>query len=136
MRPSTPSGPIAVVDDSADDVEIMTRCFLRSELADAFEIRPFRSGSDFLEHMRLVESGVEPSPSIVLLDINMPEMDGFEILRSLRSLPAFESSPDVVFMSNSDRIEDLERAVALGSNVIPKFGTIHEGVEFFDNLPR
>lgn len=125
---------IAVVDDSVDDVEILTRCFLRSELAGAFEIRPFQNGPDFLEHMRLVESGVEPRPTVVLLDINMPGMDGFEILRSLRSDPAFETTPTVVFMSNTDRMEDRERAVALGSNVVPKFGTIGEGVEFFDNL--
>jgi len=125
---------IAVVDDSADDVEILTRCFLRSELAGAFEIRPFQTGSDFLDHMRLVASGIEPAPAVVLLDINMPEMDGFEILRSLRSDPAFETTPTVVFMSNTDRLEDRERAVALGSNVVPKFGTIGEGVEFFDNL--
>ena len=126
--------PIAVVDDSADDVEILTRCFLRSELADACEIRPFHTGSDFLDHMRLVESGVEPIPTVVLLDINMPEMNGFEILRSLRSVPAFEIEPAVVFMSNTDRVEDNERALALGASVVPKFGTIHEGVDFFDNL--
>ncbi|MDH5520140.1 MAG: response regulator [Acidimicrobiia bacterium] len=126
--------PIAVVDDSADDVEILTRCFLRSELPDAYEIRPFHTGSDFLDHMRLVESGVEPIPTVVLLDINMPEMNGFEILRWLRSVPAFEIEPAVVFMSNTDWVEDKERALALGARVVPKFGTIHEGVDFFDNL--
>ncbi len=128
------SRPIAVVDDSADDVEIITRCFQRSDLATDFEIRPFETGSAFLDHMGQVEKGIEPNPIIVLLDINMPGMDGFEVLRSLRSLPTFKSTPRVVFMSNTDRVEDLERAVTMGSIVVPKFGTIGEGVAFFDNL--
>lgn len=134
---ATASQPsIAVVDDSVDDVEILTRCFLRSELAATFDIRAFHTGHDFLDHMQSVESGAAVSPAVVLLDINMPEMDGFEILRSLRAVPAFVTTPSVVFMSNTDRIEDRERAVALGSTIVPKFGTIREGVEFFDNFVR
>ena len=134
MSKETSNPSIAVVDDSSDDLEILTRCFLRSRLATACNFRPFTSGPKFLEFMLAVASGEEPMPDVVLLDINMPEMDGFETLRSLRSVSAFEEIPKVLFVSNTDRPEDLEQAVALDSRVVPKFGTIVEGIEFFDRL--
>ena len=127
---------IVVVDDSPDDVEIIHRCFLRSSIAERYEVVSFGSGLDFLQFMTAVEAGDKSVPTVLLLDINMPDMDGFETLSRLRAIPAFAKIPTVLFVSNSDRAEDAERAATLGSQVATKFGTIQEGVDFFDGLER
>jgi CheY-like chemotaxis protein len=125
---------IVLVDDSVDDIDILERCFRRSSLADTYQFRAFQSGPDFLAHMEEVSSGQADMPAVVLLDINMPELDGFETLRRLRAEPKFESVPVVVFVTNSDRVSDLERAQRLGARFTEKFDGVQSGVDFFNQL--
>ena len=65
---------IAVVDDNADN-----RLIIRTILEDQYEIVEFASGLDAIEGFR------KDKPDVVILDISLPEMDGTEILRRLRS---------------------------------------------------
>lgn len=56
----------------------------------------------------------ESRPDIVLLDVVMPEMDGYEVLRILRQDPATASIP-VIFVTARDAAEDESRGLALGA---------------------
>ena len=128
------TGPLLVVDDDPVDIAILERCFRKSALAETHEMIALRSGRELLDYMTEVESATVPMPSIILLDINMPGMNGFEALKTLRSQPPFASIPTIMFVSNSDNPEDVSRANELGADFAEKFDEPALGVKFFDHL--
>ena len=54
-------------------------------------------------------------PDLVLLDLNMPRMDGYSVLAAVRHDPVFLSLPIVIFSSSGDQA-DIEQSYALGAN--------------------
>ncbi|GAB3281856.1 hypothetical protein GCM10027347_57750 [Larkinella harenae] len=54
-------------------------------------------------------------PALVLLDLNMPFMGGFEALAQIRDIPAYDSLP-VVILTTSSQPDDRQRAHQLGAN--------------------
>jgi CheY-like chemotaxis protein len=54
-------------------------------------------------------------PELVLLDVHLPGMDGFEVLAALKGNPATCHTP-VVMLTADDAIDDVERAIALGAD--------------------
>lgn len=59
-------------------------------------------------------------PKLVLLDINMPELNGFEAYEVLKRNQYDWSKTEVIFLSNSSKKEDIERAKKLGRDYIVK----------------
>ena len=108
--------PILVAEDDEDDFLFLRRAIRQGAIENP--ILRFRDGSElvkFLEH--LPASEVESSahaPWLLLLDITMPEMNGFEVLEWLGS---HKGLPKVrpVMLSGSYRTEDIQRALALGA---------------------
>jgi len=94
---------ILVVDDSADTVEMLRRLF---EM-DGATVSTAGGGAEALEIIR------EKDFEVVLSDISMPEMDGFEFLRRLREIPVKRDVP-VLALTGFGRAEDVERAKAEG----------------------
>ena len=56
-----------------------------------------------------------PTPALVLLDINMPLMNGFQVLEKIKSDPNLKSIP-VIMLTTSERDSDIDKAYALGCN--------------------
>lgn len=126
-------GPVVIVDDSDSDVLVARRCFRRSRIER--ELRAFPCGEDFLAFLDAVERGEEPMPSVVLLDINMPGLDGFEVLRRTRERSEFQAVPIFVMLTNSDSPRDVQAANELGANGYQvKPMRVEEYVAFFDSL--
>ncbi len=94
---------ILVVDDSADTVEMLRRLF---EM-DGATVSTAGGGAEALEIIR------EKDFEVILSDISMPEMDGFEFLRRLREIPVKRDVP-VLALTGFGRAEDVERAKAEG----------------------
>jgi two-component system CheB/CheR fusion protein len=94
---------ILVVDDSVDTIDMLQRLF---EM-DGATVSIARSGAEALQILR------EKDFDVILSDISMPEMDGFEFLRRLRELPEKRDTP-VLALTGFGRAEDIERAVAEG----------------------
>ena len=69
--------------------------------------------SDGGEAVRLAR---ETRPDLILLDVMMPELDGFEVCRRLRSTPAFATLPVVVISARTES-EAIERAMQAGANI-------------------
>jgi CheY-like chemotaxis protein len=95
---------VAVVDDNADN-----RLIIRTILEDQYEILEFSSGLEALDGFR------QNPPDVVILDISLPEMDGTEILRRLRSDQVLEHLP-VIALTAHAMIGDREKYLSAGFN--------------------
>lgn len=99
---------LLLVDD--DDVDVMNvrRAFGKARLSN-----PLYVASDGVEALRMLRDGsVPPARRLVLLDINMPRMNGIEFLRELRADEALRSTP-VVVLTTSSADEDKMNAYEL-----------------------
>ena len=94
---------ILVVDDSKSDVMIITSILKDYNLLVA---------NDGLEAMDLIAKN--PDISIMILDLNMPNMNGFEVLESLRDNPP-GNKISAIILTNSDEIDNEIRGLELGA---------------------
>ena len=98
---------ILIVDDSSTNISVLTKA-----LADEFEISATEDGAKALS-MVSGEEGV-PQPDLVLLDVIMPGMDGYEVCRRLKASPATASIP-VILLSSMTGEKDETRGLELGA---------------------
>ncbi|MCB0415315.1 MAG: response regulator [Bdellovibrionales bacterium] len=126
------SNEIIMVDDSEVDSYIIQKCLVRSKLKNKFVY--FDSGDKFLNYMHQVESGNSPVPAVVLLDINMPMMDGFEVLEKVRSNKRFCDIPNFIMFSSSNNPKEVSRAHDLKADYQEKFLNYQDTVNFLDSL--
>lgn len=84
-------GTVLVVDDEPD-VRLIARLVLQ---ADGYEVREVSSGEDALIEMQTVGA-----PDVLLLDVRMPGIGGWELLRRLRAEPGWAQVPVVVFTAD------------------------------------
>jgi CheY-like chemotaxis protein len=108
---------ILLADDDEDD-RLMTRDALR----DARLHNPLRTvidGVELMEYLRregeYADPKESPRPGMILLDLNMPRMDGREALREIKGDPGLRSIP-VVVLTTSKAEEDIYRTYDLGVN--------------------
>ena len=107
---------LLLIEDDYDYVELIGRALGKAGLA--LEFRVARDGQEALDALGLERpehGGGASLPRVVFLDLNMPRVDGWEVLRRLRASPRTASLP-VVVVSSSDRPEDIQRCYALGAN--------------------
>jgi CheY-like chemotaxis protein len=96
---------ILIVDDEED-----VRTVLRATLADDYEVIEAHDGLDALEKVRRSE------PDLVLMDVMMPLMDGFEACRAIRNTPEFREIP-VMFLTALSGKEDMKKGYGAGANL-------------------
>jgi CheY-like chemotaxis protein len=108
---------ILVAEDHEDDIFFMRRAFNKARLSSILRI--VRDGQEAVDYLAgrppYTDRVLHPFPSLLLLDLNMPRMNGFDVLVWLRGRPTFSDLPVVVF-STSDLEEDIARARELGAN--------------------
>jgi len=108
---------ILVVEDNPDDVEITRRAFKQSSAPNELVVaRDGRAVLDLLFGSGSDGTGGPPlRPDLVLLDINLPKVNGFEVLEQIRADDAVSMIP-VVMLTASVREEDVIRSYGLGAN--------------------
>ena len=110
----TDAAPIVLVEDNADDAELICRAFRRAKLANPIEV----IGDGETAIRRLGERAVAcdgERPALVLLDLKLPRRSGFEVLEWLRGHEPTRLWPVVVLTSSSEG-SDVKRAYELGAN--------------------
>jgi two-component system response regulator len=109
-------GPILIVDDNPDDAKLAVRAF--QQLNPDFPVAVFNSGLQLITHLEGLGPASTLSPgcgaSLILLDLKMPEMDGFEVMKWLTNHPIFGSMP-VVVLTNFTDLHHLKEAYTLGA---------------------
>lgn len=124
-----------MVDDNQAELWLAQECFSEAGLPHPFVV--FTSGQAFLTFVSEAKQGKVPWPYVVLIDINMGEMNGFELLTALRNDVDFWPAVPLVAFSNSRNPADYERAVVCGaSSAQQKPDSLDDYVELFRELPR
>ncbi len=100
---------IMLVEDSEGDVYIFKRAIADAKILN--EIMAFKDGKEALEYLQKEDSEL---PGIVFLDINMPMVSGFEVLKELKSDPRLKKIP-VVILTISQEEEDIIRSYDYGA---------------------
>lgn len=113
----TDAAVILLVEDRQDDIILIQKAFHKSFLRNPMKV--VRDGAEAIEY--LAGSGQYsnrqefPLPSLILLDLKMPRIDGFEVLEWLRAQPGISNIP-VLVLTSSRRPVDVSRAYKLGAN--------------------
>ena len=101
---NTPGAKIFVVEDD----KFLRELLIGKLATEGYEIT---SAVDGKEALALLD---QPIPTIVLLDLILPDFSGFEVLEKMKARPEWSNVP-VIVLSNLDQKEDIERAKSLGA---------------------
>jgi CheY-like chemotaxis protein len=108
---------ILLVEDREDDVFLVRKAFEKAYIINPLQV--VRDGHEAVAYLKGEGSYANrieyPLPSLVLLDLKLPGMDGFEVLQWIRQEPSLRSLP-VVVLTSSDQIRDVNAAYQLGAN--------------------
>jgi CheY-like chemotaxis protein len=106
-----------MADDDADDRMLTRDALAEARLAN--DLRFVEDGEELLDYLRrrgrFSEPDCCPRPGLILLDLNMPRMDGREALAAIKSDPSLRRIP-VVVLTTSKAEEDIYRSYDLGVN--------------------
>jgi CheY-like chemotaxis protein len=108
---------VLLVDDREDDVILTQQAFGKASVRNKlYVVRDGAEAIAYLEGRGQFERREEfPLPDLLLLDINMPRVDGFGVLQWVRTNEALKSLR-VVMLTTSDEMTDIDKAYALGVN--------------------
>lgn len=107
---------ILLVEDNPDDAELCLRAFRKSRVAN--EIVHARDGAEALQLLGLREpalAGQPLQPCIVLLDLKLPKIDGFDVLREIRANERTRLTP-VIILTSSREERDIVQGYVNGAN--------------------
>ena len=107
------NGVILLVEDNPDDVELTLRAFKKNRILNPVVVA--RDGVEAIDYLFGPDSGNRDLPAVMLLDLKLPKMDGFEVLRRIRS-DARTHLLRVVVLTSSREDQDVATSYATGAN--------------------
>ena len=122
--------PILLVEDSPDDALLIEHAFQRADLR--HPLSTVTDGEKAIEYLKGLEQysdrAAYPYPGLVILDLNMPGVSGFEVIRWMRSHPQAKLVP-IIVLSCSSVPADVNRAYELGANAFMVKPANHRALE-------
>jgi CheY-like chemotaxis protein len=108
---------ILLAEDSEDDVILVRRALARANVLNPlFIVRDGEAAIAYLDGVGKYSNREEyPLPDIMLLDIKMPKIDGYEVLREIRRRPTLKSLR-IIVLTSSEEMSDVNKAYELGAN--------------------
>ena len=109
--------PILVVEDSPEDYEVLTRAFKKAEIL--LPLVHCKDGADAMDYLK--GQGVYQGhancarPSFVLMDLNMPGVDGCSVIQKIKQDPTLNTIPLIVFTTSRSE-KDVEETYRAGAN--------------------
>ena len=120
---------ILIVDDDENDIFFVQRAFTEINVHCVFQI--LKNGQEVVDYLSGLGDYANrekyPLPMMILMDLKMPIMDGFQVLAWLRSRPGLKVIPTIVF-SSSDVPADITRAYELGANSFMTKSVTYDGL--------
>ena len=107
---------ILLVDDSENDLTLMRAAFKRA--GHSGPLKDVRNGEEVIAYLKgegpYCDRKNFPLPTVLLLDLNMPKQNGFDVLAWVRAQPLLKRLA-IVILTASTRSEDVERAFDMGA---------------------
>jgi len=93
-----PKNVVLYADDDIDDLQLIKEAF--SPYSDNVELITVSDGLEAVTYLENIPLH-QPTPCLIILDINMPRMDGKEALKTIRDINRFEEIPAILFTTSS-----------------------------------
>jgi CheY-like chemotaxis protein len=108
---------ILLAEDNEDHILLIRRSFVQARLLNPVQV--VRDGVETIAYLKgdgkYADRREYPLPALLLLDLKMPNKDGFEVMEWIREQPALRNMR-IVVLTTSDRIFDVKRAYELGAS--------------------
>jgi len=104
---------ILLVEDNPDDEALTLRAFKKNNIFN--EVTVARDGQEALDYFFGEGASERPAPTVVLLDLKLPRIDGLEVLRRIRADPRTCLQP-IVILTSSREEQDIVSGYSLGVN--------------------
>ena len=104
---------ILLIDDNHDHAKILQWAFKNTGRKDEFTY--FDDGTSALQYLNSANVGANTKPDLIFLDLNLPRLDGRDVLRLLKAEERTKGIP-VIIVSSSEREEDVRKAYELGAS--------------------
>lgn len=101
---------VVLIDD--DDISNFLTAIVLKRAQVTHNINIFQDGYEALDWLQQKSNENQSAPDLILLDLNMPAMDGFEFLNAYREIVGLYKNAVVVVLTTSDSVEDMERMQA------------------------
>jgi CheY-like chemotaxis protein len=101
---------ILLADDDMDDAEIFGH--ILEDIDPTLKFYHVTNGSGVMQHLEVTDN---PTPDIIFLDLNMPEMNGWQCLSQLKSVDKTRDIPVLIY-STSSYLRDKQQAIASGAS--------------------
>lgn len=140
-----PKEKILLIEDNQDDISLIQRAFFKTKLNEKFELIIIQDGIEALFYFKNNDSRSntlkEKNLKLILLDLKLPKVDGFEILQKIRNNEKTKLIPVVIFTSSKEEF-DINKSYLLGANSYirkpidsKKFNSvIHQIVTYWGNI--
>jgi CheY-like chemotaxis protein len=103
---------ILLIEDNATDVDLIQHALHKAEMGISLNI--VRDGEAALSYIQRWQEGT-PVPVVILLDLKLPKVSGFEVLKTIKTHPRYRILPVVALTSSNDP-GDIHQAYLLGAN--------------------
>ena len=97
---------ILIADDEPDILEFMGKAVVRA----GYQVAMAKDGQEAWDKIQAED------PDVVLLDINMPHLNGFEVLEKLRTQPKSEKWQPVIIVSARNELEDMQKGLSMDAD--------------------
>src|SRR4051812_31055315 len=108
-----PHQPILIAEDDSDDAFLLMRAFGKAGITNPLDL--VSDGQKVVNYFEQLPRKKSLLPRLLLLDIKMPLLNGFDVLRWVRSQPGLKRLP-IIMLTSSDEEKDINRAYDLGAN--------------------
>lgn len=106
--------PVLLAEDNPDDILITQRAWKKGHIKNKLYV--VKDGEEALDFLYRKGKYLDaPRPSIMLLDLKMPKIDGFEVIQMIKGDDSLKRMP-IIVLTTSNRHEDVKRAYEMGSN--------------------
>ena len=104
---------ILLVEDNPDDEALTLRALMKNNFLN--EVTVAHDGQEALDYFFGEGASERPAPTLVLLDLKLPKIDGLEVLRRIRADPRTRLQP-IVILTSSKEEQDIVNGYSLGAN--------------------
>lgn len=120
------------IDNDDDEIKIFERVCEKAKLP--LTIKTFKSGTVFLKYMESLMNRNQALPKHVLVDINMPGVDGFEVVEEIKAFGKWTDQVQLTFFTNSTWEKDKKIAQDLKANFMTKPDNIEDYISFLKSI--